>query len=50
MPHLLQFWLIADNFHNEFSSPSHVPNMEADIRDAMMIYDRYSIAKRNLTG
>ena len=40
MSHMLQFWLIADSFHNEFSSSSHVPNLETDIRDAMIIYDR----------
>ena len=37
---LLQFWLTAENFYNELSSPEHVANAEADMADAIAIYNR----------
>lgn len=37
---LLQFWLTAENFYNELSSPQHIPDMEADTSDAIAIYNR----------
>ena len=40
---LLQFWLTAENFYNELSSPAHIPDVETDTTDAMAIYDRLLI-------
>lgn len=37
---LLQFWLTADNFHNQLSSADHSPDLDVDTTDAMVIYDR----------
>ena len=37
---LLQFWLTAENFYNQLSSPDHSPDIEADTADAIAIYDR----------
>lgn len=38
--HLLQFWLTAENFYNQLSSPDHVADSEADTADAIAIYSR----------
>ncbi len=37
---LLQFWLTADNFHHQLSSPGHVHDPSVDTADAISIYDR----------
>lgn len=38
---LLHFWLLAENFCSQMNSPHHQRNIEADMADAMTIYDRY---------
>lgn len=38
---LLQFWLTAENFYNQLSSPEHVADIEVDMSDAISIYTRY---------
>jgi hypothetical protein len=40
---LLQFWLTAENFYNQLSSPDHNADMEADMSDAIAIYNRLYI-------
>lgn len=37
---LLQFWLTAENFYNQLSSPQHQPDMEVATSDAIAIYTR----------
>ncbi|KAL5477283.1 hypothetical protein EMCRGX_G024056 [Ephydatia muelleri] len=38
---LLHFWLLAENFYSQMSSPQYQHNIETDMLDAMTIYDRY---------
>jgi len=38
---LLQFWLTAENFIAQLSSPGHTPDIKADMADAIAIYERY---------
>ena len=37
---LLHFWLLAENFYSQMSSPQYQHNIETDMLDAMTIYDR----------
>lgn len=39
---LLHFWMTAENFYSQLSSPRHVVNMEDDMSDAITIYNRFS--------
>ena len=40
---LLQFWLTAENYYNQLSSPDHNADMEVDMSDAIAIYNRLHI-------
>ncbi len=37
---LVQFWLMAHNFHCHLSHPHHTPDQVTDTRDAIAIYER----------
>lgn len=41
---LIQFWLTAESFTNELSSPHHVPDIERDTMDAIAIYERCDVS------
>lgn len=47
---LLQFWLTAENFYNQLSGRSEhsSANMEADVADAMTIYDRLNLCSNRV--
>ncbi len=37
---LVQFWIMADNFHRQLTHPQYIPDVDLDTRDAIAIYDR----------